>query len=191
MDDLHAKIDAIMSSKGGGGQLLVGRTTASAQFRKFSVVHYNVTNMCAMLIGLMVCPCMGPTIERIVLDEEEAVHKIDNFCIHQKSKRPYAQLQEVNVTQECGCCWTLTTAVGVMSPQCGCSEGLVRRIADEMQERKVHRGNIAQIKVRAAIIRPGRSPCTSLNSAFRLTRRWPTSWPACIRRWTWLWRRSR
>jgi len=71
--------------------------------------------------------------------------------LHQlQSKRPYAQLGSVDKAQVCCCCWAVNTDLtgkdeGI-SPKCGCEEGLVSEIAEELQARKVGRGNIAQLK---------------------------------------------
>ena len=37
----------------------------------------------------------------------------------------------------------------VASPGCGCNQALVQELGAELQERKVRRGNIAQIKMKA------------------------------------------
>lgn len=48
----------------------------------------------------------------------------------------------------CCCCYSVSTGQNMVSPGCGCSKALVEEIAGELQDRKVKRGNIAQVRRR-------------------------------------------
>lgn len=102
---------------------------------------------CGLLFSLGIC---GWTKRSLLLDSDEAILRTDNNCCHSVQKRPYAQLGSVDSQQACGICWgvksDITGAEGELKPGCGCQEELVKQIIDELQARKVGRGNIAQLK---------------------------------------------
>lgn len=114
---------------------------------KTFVVTDNWEAGCGLLWSFGIC---GWTTRLLTLEEDEAILKIDNNCCHSVQKRPYAQLGSVDSQQACGCCWgvktDITGAEGEIKPGCGCEEALVKEIIDELQARKVGRGNIAQLK---------------------------------------------
>lgn len=89
------------------------------------------------------------------LTADEAILKTDNLCTHSIQKRPYAQLGSVDSKNDCGCCWgvssDITGAEGQISPACGCSEAIVKEIIEELQARKIGRGNVAQLKAQEVL----------------------------------------
>jgi hypothetical protein len=109
--------------------------------RAFGTVEFDVTNKIESCCG---CLCAGPTTRRMTLEAEEMVLVTNNLCVTTTSRTPYAHLESVETENACCCCYNLP---GVAAPGCGCSKELVDQIAAELQERKVKRGNIAQIKM--------------------------------------------
>lgn len=92
----------------------------------------------------MVCCCCTQT-SLTVDDEEFVVERVGPLCTG-KDRRPYAQMGSVEKTDACCCCRNVTTDTQIFSPGCGCATDLVEDIGNELQFRKVTRGNIAQIK---------------------------------------------
>jgi hypothetical protein len=78
------------------------------------------------------------------LESEEMYIVKENLCCRQNTRTPYAQLGAVETEQSCCCCHELPETA---QPQCGCAKELVDMIANDLQERKVKRGNIAQLKM--------------------------------------------
>jgi hypothetical protein len=113
---------------------------------------YDVTNYCESIGSI--CSCCGPLTKSLILTDEEAILKHQNWCVTRKQKRPYAQLGSVDVHQQCGMCFTIGSDLapanekgeGGMAIGCGCDEALSREIASVMQERKEKRGNVAQVR---------------------------------------------
>mmetsp|Transcript_27136 Transcript_27136/g.63551 ORF Transcript_27136/g.63551 Transcript_27136/m.63551 type:complete len:713 (-) Transcript_27136:90-2228(-) len=117
----------------------------------FETKEFDVTNYCTSFFSF-VCSlgCAGPcTKEKIELQPEEMVKTTQNWCLTRKERTPYAQLGSVDVESACGCCRSIPD---VGSAGCGCSVRLMEELADELQERKVKRGNIAQIKLKENIM---------------------------------------
>lgn len=118
----------------------------------FENKEYDVTNYIEAACGCCcTCGIAGCAKKTLVLDNEEAILTIKDNCTNNTQKRPYAQLGSVESQNNCGCCWSVKTdLVGVegaaISPGFGCDEMLVKELIDELQKRKVGRGNIAQIK---------------------------------------------
>ena len=77
-----------------------------------------------------------------------------NLCCQTVERRPYASLGEVVHIKMCGCVRGVKTNLGSdgdkgsipICPGCGCAGDLVQEIHDELQRRKIGRGNIAQLK---------------------------------------------
>eukprot|EP00427_Karlodinium_veneficum_P054303 CAMPEP_0169407022 /NCGR_PEP_ID=MMETSP1017-20121227/57873_1 /TAXON_ID=342587 /ORGANISM="Karlodinium micrum, Strain CCMP2283" /LENGTH=319 /DNA_ID=CAMNT_0009513887 /DNA_START=162 /DNA_END=1118 /DNA_ORIENTATION=+ len=65
-----------------------------------------------------------------------------NNCMRNVERKPYAQLGSVDEESTCFC----IRSVNGLSPGAGCSTGVVKEIAAELQARKVGRGNIAQLR---------------------------------------------
>ena len=140
-----------MDHGGGKAAVMPAAHSAAAGMQSFELKEYDVTSNWEAGCGLC-CTCciIGWTTTKLTLDPDEAVLKKDNSCCHSVQKRPYAQLGHVDSNQACGCCWGVTSDLtgyeGEISPGCGCSEGLVKEIIEELQARKLGRGNVAQLK---------------------------------------------
>mmetsp|Transcript_37060 Transcript_37060/g.69643 ORF Transcript_37060/g.69643 Transcript_37060/m.69643 type:complete len:520 (+) Transcript_37060:2-1561(+) len=117
--------------------------------KSFEVKSFDVTNtcnqICCCMFSLGLAGCVKTT---LVLEEEEAFSQSNSWCHHSGTRRPYAHLASVDVEESCGCCYAIS---GVASPGCGCNQDLVAEIAAELQERKVKRGNIAQLMIQENI----------------------------------------
>ena len=125
--------------------------SATHGMQSFEHKTYVVTDNWESCCGLFwTFGIIGWTKKVLTLEEDEAVLKTDNLCCHNIQKRPYAQLGSVDSNNSCGCCWAvksdLTPAESCIQPGCGCEKDLVKEIIDELQARKVGRGNIAQLK---------------------------------------------
>jgi len=117
--------------------------------RDFDTKSYGVTNYIACLCGCLCCPCCGPLTSKMTLMPDEMLMVNENWCYKQSSRTPYGNLGAVETETMCCCCSQLPD---LATPGCGCSNGLVDEIAAELQERKVKRGNIAQMKQQENII---------------------------------------
>mmetsp|Transcript_64823 Transcript_64823/g.163268 ORF Transcript_64823/g.163268 Transcript_64823/m.163268 type:complete len:742 (+) Transcript_64823:83-2308(+) len=116
---------------------------------RFEQKSYDITDYTALTCGLLFCPCAGPTFTKMVLEPEEMYITNTNFCMKSNSRTPYAQLGSVEKETACCCCIQLPE---VATPGCGCSHDLVTQIEEELQERKVKRGNIAQLKMQENLL---------------------------------------
>lgn len=88
-----------------------------------------------------------------MLESEEAVLTSSNICWSSVERRPYAQIGEVISMKMCMCCHAVKSNLNdggkgsqPICPGWGCQENTVRAITNALQERKVGRGNIAQIQ---------------------------------------------
>ncbi|CAJ1439276.1 unnamed protein product [Effrenium voratum] len=103
--------------------------------------HYDITNTCARLL----CCCLESHLE---LNEEEAIFRGRSCCVKSVRREPYAQLGSVAPAELCcGACVNVKTDQNVVCPGCGCNRELTTEVAAELQNRKVKRGNIAQIQL--------------------------------------------
>jgi len=109
----------------------------------FPVKTYdNVNNQCDAACLMCICCCIpGCTKKKLTLAEEEVVVEVKNNITESVTRMPYAQLGSVDEGR-CCCC----TGVNGISPGWGCSYDLVKEISEELQARKVGRGNIAQLR---------------------------------------------
>merc|ERR1712038_1857260 len=108
--------------------------------KQFETKHYDITNTCEQL---SLC-CQKTNLE---LNDEEAIYKKSSCCANSVRREPYAQLGSVEPARLCcGICTNVQTDQNVICPGCGCSHELLNEVTNELQERKVKRGNIAQIK---------------------------------------------
>lgn len=108
--------------------------------RQFETKTYDVLNQVQNVCNF-ICTC-GPTKHTVTLTQEEVVTERSNNCCSSTERKPYAQIQEVDAGVCCFCCH----GVNGMSPGwCG-DEALVNELAQELQDRKVGRGNIAQLR---------------------------------------------
>jgi hypothetical protein len=123
--------------------------------QQFEKKNYDATNYIESCCILVFCPFCGWTTKKLELDTDEAILKTDNNCTHTVQKRPYAQLGSVDSVNNCGVCWgvksDISGAEGEISRGCGCDEGWVKEVLSELQQRKVGRGNIAQIKAQEVL----------------------------------------
>lgn len=110
---------------------------------------YSVTNylesccICLRSLGLA-----GWQTQRLHLGEEEVTLTKQDFCATSTMRMPYAQLGSVEVeTICCGSCFNVETDGGIIQPKCGCDKDLVDEISEDLQTRKVTRGNIAQVRM--------------------------------------------
>lgn len=110
---------------------------------------YVVTNYCeSFCICLCTLGLAGWQSVDLHLGEEEVTMKHWNFCGTNQMRMPYAQLGSVDVETECcGLCFAVETDGGNISPGCGCDKDAVEAISNELQKRKVTRGNIAQVQM--------------------------------------------
>ena len=129
--------------------------TIQVQQPKAENKRYDVSNTCERVCGYFPCCCIGPTTRILELEDEEAVLSVSNNCLKKTQRRPYAQLGSIDKINSCGCCWMigsdLSESAGKEGPQpispgCGCEEALVNEIVEQLQSRKVSRGNIGQMK---------------------------------------------
>jgi hypothetical protein len=114
---------------------------------KFQVKDYDITNFFEALSSF--CCCCGPTYTSMQLQEEEMFIAKENWCLSTKSRTPYAQLGSVDTENAFGCCMNIPE---VANPGCGCQKTKCTEIAADLQERKVKRGNIAQLKMQENLI---------------------------------------
>lgn len=105
-------------------------------------------------VGCICCPCIVTANHRLVLEEDEAVLYKSNICSSSVERRPYAQLGDVQHMKCLGCLRGVATNMNEeqkgghipISPGWGCDDRRVKEIVDELQARKVGRGNIAQLR---------------------------------------------
>ena len=101
---------------------------------------FDITNACERLF---LC-CQSSHLE---LNDEEAIFRRKSCCLKSVRREPYAQLGSVEPAQLCcGLCVNVQTDQNLVCPGFGCSHDSVTEIASELQNRKVKRGNIAQIR---------------------------------------------
>eukprot|EP00913_Durusdinium_trenchii_P016569 g15574.t1 len=85
---------------------------------------------------------------KLHLGEEEVTMTKKNCCGTHTMRMPYAQLGSVDMeTCCCGKCYNVETDGGAIAPACGCDKEITEAISDELQKRKVTRGNIAQVQM--------------------------------------------
>lgn len=106
----------------------------------FETMNFDITNT----VSAICCCCLRATLE---LNDEEAIFRTSNCCMQSTRREPYAQLGSVEPASICcGICTNVQTDQNVICPGFGCANELLRTVASELQERKVKRGNIAQIQ---------------------------------------------
>mmetsp|Transcript_6296 Transcript_6296/g.14336 ORF Transcript_6296/g.14336 Transcript_6296/m.14336 type:complete len:743 (+) Transcript_6296:85-2313(+) len=110
---------------------------------------FDVTNyiesccICFWTLGLAGCQT-----QHLHLGDEEVTLTKKDCCSTSTMRMPYAQLGSVDAEMTCcGNCFNVETAGGTIQPKCGCDKGLVDQISDDLQHRKVTRGNIAQVRM--------------------------------------------
>jgi hypothetical protein len=109
----------------------------------FEHKEYDVTNTCAQVCGcLCTCGIAGCMKQTVHLDPNELRQHIKDNCTNDDLTEPYGQMNSVDDNVHCCCCYE----VNGFSPGCGCRGTEVKALADDLQERKVERGDIAQLK---------------------------------------------
>lgn len=108
---------------------------------KVDTKSYGITNYC----DFVECCCQTENLE---LNGEEAVFTKSSCCLKSRRREPYFSLASVEPSENCcGVCKTVATESNIVSPGCcGANTALVEEIAGELQQRKLKRGNIAQIR---------------------------------------------
>lgn len=111
---------------------------------------FDITNMFEM-----VCCCLQKT--NLELNDEEAIFRKQSCCVKAVRREPYAQLGSVEPARLfCGLCVNVQTDQNLVCPGCGCNHHLTETISAELQNRKVKRGNIAQIRQQDRVCRVGK-----------------------------------
>ena len=101
---------------------------------------FDITNTCEQIF----CCCQSTNLE---LNDEEAIFRKKSCCLKAVRREPYAQLGSVEPARLfCGTCVNVATDQNTVCPGCGCNKQLTAEVSDELQRRKVKRGNIAQIR---------------------------------------------
>jgi len=119
--------------------------------KDFPSTTYDVTNysecICNCLCSLGLKGCLKTRLE---LGPDEVMIVREDCCNRWTSRSPYGNLGSVETELECCCCHSLPE---VATPGCGCDKAFVEKIAEDLQERKVKRGNIAQMQQQENIIK--------------------------------------
>jgi len=106
------------------------------------VKEYNVRNETVNCLSFVnSCGLAGCITHTLTLEPEQAVIRFSNTCSSSVERKPYAQLGSVD---EYICC--CLHSVNGMAPGCCGNRSTVKEIAEELQARKVGRGNIAQLR---------------------------------------------
>ncbi|CAJ1461703.1 unnamed protein product [Effrenium voratum] len=103
---------------------------------EFPVREFEVTNSCESLF----CCCTQK--DNMTLEPDKMVLKKTNCMGESVNSMPYAQLQSVDEGRCCYCC----RGVNGIIPGCGCAGDKVADLAQELQQRKLGRGDVAQLK---------------------------------------------
>lgn len=92
-----------------------------------------------------ICCCLQTT--SLELNDEEAIFRKSSCCLKAVRREPYAQLGSVEPARAFFGLWVnVQTDQNFVCPGCGCDHRLTEEISAELQNRKVKRGNIAQIR---------------------------------------------
>eukprot|EP00933_Yihiella_yeosuensis_P084261 TRINITY_DN98685_c0_g1_i1.p1 TRINITY_DN98685_c0_g1~~TRINITY_DN98685_c0_g1_i1.p1 ORF type:complete len:734 (-),score=156.32 TRINITY_DN98685_c0_g1_i1:176-2377(-) len=117
----------------------------------FQYKKYDVTNYIECFCSFLCCPCTGCMTRTLELEPDEFVlTSQDTFgCNVTHARSPYAQLGSVDEEVVCCCCHAIPD---IATPGFGCSADKVKEILGDLQERKVKRGNIAQLQLQENLI---------------------------------------
>jgi hypothetical protein len=127
-----------------------GNTVHIEAEKEFETRSFSVTNYPESIANLLCSCCLaGWRTRKIELTPEEMLILTEDCCSRTQSRTPYGNLDSVETETTCCCCSELPD---VATPGCGCSKDLVNEIEAELQERKVKRGAIAQMKQQENII---------------------------------------
>jgi len=109
---------------------------------------YNIQNYCEVLCSILpICWCNFPLKHELVLEPEEVVTTRKTCCAENVQRKPYGELGSVDITQSCGCCWSVNGGPGgQISPGWGCNRSVVQEIHRELKCRQQTRGDQGQIQ---------------------------------------------
>lgn len=136
VDTTYPPSQSVMSQLYGQTPLLPPIRPHAKPSEQFPMKEYDVTNLCASA-----CCCFTQK-DTITLEPDKQIYKSVNCIGDSVNSMPYAQISSVDEERDC---WCLRSVNGMM-PGCGCSGNLVTEVATELQQRKVGRGDIAQLK---------------------------------------------
>ena len=102
----------------------------------FPTREFEVTNYC-----MSVCCCLTQQ-DTMTLENDKVITKSSNCISENMNSMPYAQISSVDEDRCCYCC----KGVNGIIPGCGCQGEKVADLANELQQRKVKRGDIAQLR---------------------------------------------
>lgn len=127
-----------------------GNTVHIEAEKEFQSKSYRVTNYPESMCNLLCSCCLaGWRTREIELTPDEMLILTKDCCSRTQSRTPYGNLDSVETETMCCCCSQLPD---VATPGCGCSTNLVEEIEAELQDRKIKRGAIAQMKQQENII---------------------------------------
>lgn len=86
--------------------------------------------------------------KKLILEEEEVVYEVNCCLCNLNTRRPYGELQNVDVCKFLCCTGLSTSLFGgcIVCPGTGCSYGLVNEVVYEMKKRMKDRGDTGQIR---------------------------------------------
>lgn len=116
-------------------------------------ISFDVTNQLESFCLCIHCPFLGWLSKKLKLEDQEAVFTQKLLCCKSVKRMPYAQLGNVMIMRTCCGCVAVGSELaplqhdgkGGMSPGCGCDEYMCKKIENELQQRKLLRGNVAQV----------------------------------------------
>mmetsp|Transcript_10477 Transcript_10477/g.20808 ORF Transcript_10477/g.20808 Transcript_10477/m.20808 type:complete len:700 (-) Transcript_10477:147-2246(-) len=111
-------------------------------FTEFEDKEYDMTNKCDALAGcLLTCGVAGCERETLKLTQNMVTVTEKSNLDDAEMELDYAQLDSVDVSKTNCCFYT----VNEQSPGWGCDQRKVLEVAEELQKRKMERGNVAQL----------------------------------------------
>lgn len=105
--------------------------------------NWDVTSKIDSCLGCCcTCGIAGCTSETLELKEDDMFIKTKNNIDDSDVKIPYAEMDSVDMSRSCCCCYT----VNEQTPGYGCDKNKVQAITAELQQCKYKRGNIAHLQ---------------------------------------------
>eukprot|EP00965_Chrysotila_dentata_P139131 4600748-Pleurochrysis_carterae.AAC.1 len=147
--------DVSAGSLGGSRAVAVFGELEEEVYEPLPDLRFDVTDKCESCFLFFLVPCIGCNRSTMELGDNEVILIHRHLCGGSKQQRPYAQLGEVAMTRDCCGASKLVSDLtpvneqgeGGLSPGWCCSnEMLVREIVKHLQDRKVKRGHIGQLK---------------------------------------------
>merc|ERR1712224_158600 len=106
----------------------------------FEHKDYDVTSCCWRCCTC----CIGK--QTVNLEPEEANYVTSTCCSKSTQRRPYGELGSVEAANCCGCCVSVSSQLGMMSPGLGCEKEKVDDIVEELKARMKGRGDTGNIQ---------------------------------------------